>query len=189
MKLKLTIIGPRAIGKSTISKILAKELNLNYISSDIEIDKKFKDKGGIKAVFYAENKDELFEKAYELFEEVFSLKNFIFDLAGGSLNTKNSKEELLDFSIIKNNSIVIGLLPFKDDNKSIELLKTRERKREIWKHLSDEEISENTIKHYNKVKNRMIEEIDNIIYVENFSLEEIVKKIIKEIDKIIKITY
>jgi shikimate kinase len=177
--MRITLIGPRAVGKSTISKILAKKLNLKYISSDIEIDKKFKEQGGIKAVFYEENKDILFEKAYELFKNVFLQDDLVFDLAGGSLTTKDSEGKLMDFSIVKNNSIIIGLLPFKDDNESIDLLKKRERSREYWNHLTDVEILNKTIKHYKKVKNGIFENVNNIIYVGDLSTEEIVEKIIK----------
>ena len=45
---KITLTGPRSVGKTTISKLLAKRLNLKYISSDELGEKITKKHGGLK---------------------------------------------------------------------------------------------------------------------------------------------
>ena len=43
----ITITGPRSVGKSTISKIVAKKLNMRYVSSDKIGEKAIKKEGGL----------------------------------------------------------------------------------------------------------------------------------------------
>lgn len=175
----ITIIGPRSIGKTSVSKLLAKQLNYKYISSDEEIDKKFKQEGGINAIFEKDNKDSLFIRANQLFNEVFSQDNIIFDLAGGSLSVYDSNGNSLNPKTITNNSIAIGLLPFKDDQKSIQLLNKREKTRPHWQNLDEEELLENTKQHYIEVKKSLKNHIPTIYYIENKTPEEIINDLIK----------
>ena len=50
--MKITITGPRSVGKTTISKIVAKKLRLNYFSSDEIGEKHLKKEGVNKAINY-----------------------------------------------------------------------------------------------------------------------------------------
>ena len=163
--MRVVLIGPRSIGKSTNGKLLAKRLNLKYISSDDEMDLILKDLGGLKSAFNPENNDVFLERAIKFVYDVYKHDDFLLDLAGGSLYTENSKGEKIDFSLLMNQSIVIGLLPFEDDIKSIELLAKRERTRNHWSELSDNEIFEKTQKHDNKVKFALLKNLKILILI------------------------
>lgn len=45
--MKITITGPRSVGKSTIGRLVARKLKMKYISSDEIGDKALKKEGGL----------------------------------------------------------------------------------------------------------------------------------------------
>jgi len=82
--MKITITGPRSVGKSTVSKIIARKLKLKYIDGDAEIDKAVKDLGGLYHAMNDGRVNEILERAVTLINEFFEKDDFIFDLAGGA---------------------------------------------------------------------------------------------------------
>jgi len=48
--MKITITGPRSVGKTTISKLLADKIKISYYSSDEISEKEFARYGGLDAV-------------------------------------------------------------------------------------------------------------------------------------------
>lgn len=179
----ITIIGPRSVGKSTISKQLANKLKCKYVSSDDEMDKKCTDVGGIKGILKEKNRDLLFARAREIFDDVFSSNNIVFDLAGGTLSTTDSKGEVMDFTIVKQKSLIIGLIPFENKQQSVDLLFQREQKREHWKDLDKNILYNKTIKSLEEFEKNSPKTVDVFYYVGEKSSNQIVEDLIGIIKK------
>jgi shikimate kinase len=177
--MKLVITGPRSVGKSTISKIVAQKLDVQYISSDELGEKKLKKYGGLdKAIKSGKISEMIKEKGYDIILKNLKKDNFVFDLSGGSISSRRFPEASKEIrEAVKNSAIVIGLLPFKNKKKSVKLLVEREGKREHFKRLDKEELVKQTEKDFYKFPPLFKKFCDYIVYTENKSPEEIVGEI------------
>ena len=118
MKKKIILIGMMGSGKTTIGKILAKKLNLNFIDTDQVVEKKYN--LTIKKIF-----DEFGENFFRLKEEKIILKILqkktpsVIALGGGAfLNKKIRNIILKDFiSIWLNTKLEVIYKRCKNSNK------------------------------------------------------------------------
>ncbi|MEA3329526.1 MAG: shikimate kinase [Nanoarchaeota archaeon] len=185
--MKITITGPRSVGKTTISKIVAKKMNLKYISSDEIGNKKAKKQGGLdKVIKSGEIKKILRKKGYTLLQKSYKKNdNFVFDLSGGSVAYRDFPEASRALrKDVKESSIVIGLLPYKNNKKCIELLFSRELKRAHFKKISDADkkiLYEKTKKRYPWFPKLFKTFCNHIIYTENKTPKEVAKEILAKI--------
>jgi shikimate kinase len=181
--MRIVITGPRSVGKSTVTKLVSKKSGLKYISSDELGEKLTKKHGGLdKAIKAGIIKEIIKNKGYTALIKLFKKDNFVLDLSGGSVSSKKfpkASEELRD--VIKNSSIIIGLLPFKNKKKSIENLSKREEQRIHFKHLNYPEILKQTEEDYIKYPPLFKEFCNHIIYTEDKSPDEIGEEIIQKI--------
>ncbi len=181
--IRISISGPRSVGKTSVSKIISKKLNLDFYSSDEMMEKKTKSIGGLdKAIKSGKLGRELLESAPELAEEILKSEEFILDLSGGAI----SSEKYLDIaenilSLVKENSFLIGLLPFKNNKESFEFLFLREKERVHFKEMELGGLRKKVEKDYIKVKKKLLEVADNIFYLEGRSSEEASEEIINYI--------
>jgi len=134
--MKITITGPRSIGKSTVSKIVAKKLKLKYLSSDEIGEKALKKHGGLdKAIKLGEIGKFIKSSAYGLIRSAYKQrKSIVFDLSGGSITSrkfKHASKQVRETAM--QNSIIVGLLPSKNINCSVNFLFKRERERKHFK--------------------------------------------------------
>ena len=105
--------------------------------------------------------------------------NFIFDLAGGAVSsTKFPEASEKVRKIVKSKSIIIGLLPCKDKEKSIKHLFTRERRRAHFKEMNKHTLLEKTKKSYVKFPKIFKDICDVIIYTENRNPNSIAQEIV-----------
>ncbi|MEM4181890.1 MAG: shikimate kinase [Candidatus Pacearchaeota archaeon] len=182
--MKITITGPRSVGKTTVSKLLAKKLKLKYISSDEIGNKALKKEGGLdKAIKTGKISQIIEKKGYSLIEKVYKKeKNFVFDLSGGSFTSKKFKEASKKvMEIAKKRSLVVGLLPSKISLSSIIILFKRESKRKHFKNYNKFFMLYKTIKNYKRFPVVLKKNCDIIIYTENKTPEKIVEEIINKI--------
>jgi len=182
----ITITGPRSVGKSTVSKLLAKELKKKYISSDEIGDKALKKFGGLdNAIKSGDIKKELEKRGYGLIKEVYNKeKDFVFDLAGGAFSSKTFSE--ISFSVrklAKEKSFVIGLLPFRNSLKSILFLFRREKKREHFLKMNRLKLLRKTRKSYVRLLPLFKRDVDVLIYTRNMSPEKIVRELVEVLEK------
>ena len=179
----ITITGPRSVGKTTISKMLAKELKLKRISSDEIGEKALKKVGGLdKAIKNGTIKEFIRKKGYPSIIKQYINKNFIFDLSVGSFTSGEFKKASREVrSIAKKKSFVLGLLPFKNKKDSIDLLHKREIKRKHFKNTDKKKLLERTKKRYFEQSNILKENCDLIIYVQNNKPKKIINEISKKI--------
>ena len=75
----ITIAGSRSVGKSTISKLVARKLKLKYVSSDKIGDKAFKKEGGLdKAIKDGKIKELIKAHGYRLILDQYNNDNLEF---------------------------------------------------------------------------------------------------------------
>jgi len=175
----ITITGPRSVGKTTISKIVAKKLKLKYVSSDEIGNKYLKKEGGLdKATKSGKIKEVIKKEGYSLIIKEYTKDNFVFDLSGGSFAYNDfPKASAKVRNIAKANSTIIGLLPFKNKDKSIELLFKREKERPHLKKTDSKGLLSRTRKRYQNFPKIFKEFCNVIIYTENKTPKEIADKI------------
>jgi shikimate kinase len=124
--MRIFIIGPGGVGKSTSGKILAERLGYELIDLDIEfmnrvghIGSFIESSGYLK---YARKNSDLF---YSLLNS--SNENTVFVLSSGFLVHKNLDDLIFKHAnTLKNNGISILLLPSKDINETIEIIVNRQ---------------------------------------------------------------
>jgi len=112
VKKNLVLLGMMGVGKTTLGKIVAKKMNLKFIDTDENVEKKCEMK--ISEIF--EKKGEDFFRSEEAKEVLKSLKetNSIIALGGGAFINKEVRD------IILKNAISIWLnVKLKDLNKRI----------------------------------------------------------------------
>ncbi len=182
--MKITITGPRSVGKSTISKLLAERLDLGLISSDSLADEALQASGGLDKAIKSRGIDDFVRnESLELIKKVYDKNNdFVFDLARGAVSSgKFSEISEKVRKIVKEKSKVIGLLPFEDDEKSIKFLFDREKNREHFKEMDEKKLFDQTEEDYFKFLKVTGEICKKIVYVGGKSVGEITEEIIKKI--------
>lgn len=185
-EMRITITGPRSIGKTTISKQLAKKLKFEYISSDELTEKSLKKQGGLDKAIKSNTIEKFIKnESYNLIRKQYTKNNFIFDLAGGAVSSKKySKVSKKVREIARKNSIVIGLLPSRNINESVNFLFEREKNRKHFKKTNKKELFNETKKDYRKFPKLFNEFCNFVIYTKDKPPEEIIKEItIKLYDK------
>ena len=168
MKKNLVLLGMMAVGKSTIAKIVAKELNLKFIDTDKNIVKKT----SMTIMDIFEKKGENFFRKEEEKEVLKSLKknNCIIALGGGAFINKIIRERVLK------NAISIWL------DADIEILKDRIKKNNKRPLLMKENYYEKLKELYDKRK-KIYELADQKIECNNLAKKKIAEKIIELYEK------
>ena len=97
MKKNLVLLGMMGVGKSTLGKIVAKKLNLKFVDTDLNIEKKWSMK--IWEIF--QNMGENFFRIEEEKEVLECLKRnkTVLALGGGAFMNKNIRNSILKNSL------------------------------------------------------------------------------------------
>ena len=97
MKKNLVLLGMMGVGKSTLGKIVAKKLNLKFIDTDLNIEKKW----SMKVWEIFKNRGEKFFRIEEEKEVLECLKknNTVLALGGGAFMNKNIRSLILKNSL------------------------------------------------------------------------------------------
>jgi len=97
VKKNLVLLGMMGVGKSTLGKIVAKKLNLKFVDTDLNIEKKISMK--IAEIF--KNKGEIFFRIEEEKEAIECLKKngTVIALGGGAFMNKNIRNLILKNSL------------------------------------------------------------------------------------------
>ena len=97
MKKNLVLLGMMGVGKSAIGKIVAKKLNLKFVDTDLNIEKKYSMK--IWEIF--ENNGENFFRIEEekVVLECLKKKKIVLALGGGAFINKNIRSLILKNSL------------------------------------------------------------------------------------------
>ncbi|MBD3209048.1 hypothetical protein GF367_01355 [Candidatus Woesearchaeota archaeon] len=180
--MRITITGPRSVGKTTTAILLAEQLGYDYVSGDEVMDKELKPFGGLEKCMKDERDDIINNRILPCARKALQQEKTIFDQAGGALTVEenNIGEEFQQ--LLRTKTFVIGLLPSMNDEQAIGFLFQRERHRPHFHHVSDEELKAIVQKHYRKVKQAIHEVTKHIIYTARLNPQEVIdccKDIIK----------
>ena len=163
MKKNLVFLGMMGVGKSALGRIVAKKLNLEFVDTDLNIEKKYSMK--IRKIF--ENKGEKFFRLEEEKEVLECLKKnkMVIALGGGAFVNKNIRNS------ISRNSLSFWLdLNLKTINKRIKWNKRRP--------LLNQENAEEIIKKLYSERKNIYKLAKYKINCNNLTKEDIAKKII-----------
>jgi shikimate kinase len=183
--MNITIVGPRSVGKSTTSKLLAEKLEYEYIESDYLMNKKLKQYGGLKKVIQEKQVELIMNTSRNLILEAMTKNNLVFDLPGGAINSAwGNKLGICEKNIktIVENSLVFGFLPYKDSMKSIDFLYEREKERNHFKDLDKKELFEKVKRNYLELEPVIKDTSCHIIYVMKKTPEKIVDELLSKIN-------
>lgn len=175
------LVGPRSIGKSSITSKLANKLNFDFLNTDSYCEEKLKGNGFDGISDYVEkngwgNYPKLQLKYFKKLVRLFKKGNIIIDFGGGII--AGEVNETIEMSEIANNfCFIVLLIPYINKKQSIELLAKRERSREHWKGIEFSKIYHNTKCAYESRIPYLKKNANLIIYCEEKSVEEIVKEI------------
>ncbi|MFT7330116.1 MAG: shikimate kinase [Roseivirga sp.] len=137
--MKIVLLGYMASGKSVVGKVLAKQLNYEFIDLDAYIE--LNEKKTVSAIFYQKSEIYFRRKETEYLKEIFSEKeNFILSLGGGTpcygLNMeivlKNSQSFYLKTSL---NTLHSRLLKEKLNRPLVAYIEPLKLKEFIAKHI------------------------------------------------------
>jgi 8-oxo-dGTP pyrophosphatase MutT (NUDIX family) len=181
--MKITITGPRSVGKTTVSKNVAERLNLKYFSSDGIGEKHLRAEGGLdKAIKSGTIGKFIKDSTYGLIRDIYKKDNFIFDLSGGAFSSRKFEEASEKVrKTAEKNSLIIGLLPSEDLDESVNFLFEREKKRVHFKEMDKKELLEKVKKDYKKFPPLFKRFCKIIIYTEEKTPEEITQEILSKL--------
>ena len=179
--MRLTIIGPRSIGKTSVARILSKKLKLKHIESDKLIDRELKNYGGLEKCWREQKNRLIMQTGIKTCKKLASKDNIILDLAAGSITSKWEEINKKNIMLIKNNSIVIGLLPFPEEYKSEEILYKREIKRPHFNCIKKIKLKNKIKKDYRRIKKKLLRISDILIYTRSSNPESIANELKKKI--------
>jgi len=94
----LFLVGPMAVGKTTIGKMLARELHLQFIDSDQEIE----DKAGaeISWIFDVEGEPGFRDRESSVIDELTQRSGILLATGGGSILRKENRRKLQSRGIV-----------------------------------------------------------------------------------------
>lgn len=173
------------MGKTTITKVLAKKLKVQRFSSDEIGEEYFKEQEGLDKAIKSGIVDKSIKKeAYGFIRNILrsEQESFVFDLSGEAISSrKHPKANEKVRETAKKNSTVIGLLPSKDIEKSIKFLFEREKEREHFKEMGLKELFDKVNDSYGKFP-QILEDLCNfIVYVNDKSAEEVADEILEKL--------
>jgi len=135
---KIALIGMMGSGKTTISKLLSKKLNINFFDSDEIFVEEF---GEIKKYFAEFGEASFREKESAILKEISEKDNFVLSCGGGIIVTEANRDILFKGDIF---TIFLNTSPdeiFKrlQNNYSRPLLETEDKLKSINSILSSRE--------------------------------------------------
>ena len=173
LNMRIVLLGYMASGKSTIGKILAKELKLRFIDLDNYIETKFEKT--ISTIFKEEGEIFFRLQEHEAIKEIFkNTESFILSLGGGTPCYANNMDLISTFE----NTISIYI---KVSIKTIynRLLIEKEQRPLVAK-IAPEELHEFIAKHLFE-RSYFYEKATLKIYSDNYKAEEVVDEIKKSL--------
>lgn len=180
--MKITLVGPRSVGKSTLGKLLSQFLHLEYCESDASMEKELASYGGLNKVIQLKATHLIAERAMPILLKIFEKPSFVLDLAGGAV-TSTSYPEVSNqiLNLIKEQSLVVGILPCLEDDQAITFLFEREKRREHFKEKDHDALLEEVKKNYLKLKPILLANSRFVFYVLGKSPQNILDEILQRI--------
>ena len=113
----LFLVGPMAVGKTTIGRLLASELGLEFIDSDLEIERRAG--ANVAWIFDVEGEDQFRERECRAIDDVTRREGVLLATGGGSVLREENRRHL------SNRGVVV----FLDTNVETQLRRTEKDKK------------------------------------------------------------
>jgi len=125
---KIILIGPRSVGKTTVGKLLAKKLKVKYIDLDDIVDRKL---GGITEHIDKKGMESYRKKERIILKKLLAElpKKFVVSVGGGTIASQFIKISELNVKDLKRKGKLVYLCPADTRKESIKILRRREMKR------------------------------------------------------------
>ena len=165
---RIFLVGPMGVGKTTIGKMLAKELNLEFVDCDHEIE----DRSGaaVAWIFDVEGEAGFRQRESHMLEELTTRDNILLETGGGAVLLPENREYL-------NRGIVVHL-----DSK-VELLVRRtakDKKRPLLQNSNPEDVLERI----KTERDPLYREVSDVrVFVGDNSSRKAVNQIMRELSK------
>lgn len=173
--MKIVVTGPRSVGKSTASRLLAEVLQMPYLSSDRLLDKRLAASGGLNAVMKQDSSRQINEEGIAMVKEAMArTDDFVFDLAGGALGSPDTRDSILP---CLEGAFVVGLIPGENDEQSIALLIAREQQREHFQGTEEDQLRAKVEHDYRRLKGPLLARADRIVTTGGKCAQEIADEI------------
>ena len=89
---RIFIVGPMGVGKTTIGRILAKDLQLDFVDCDLEIEERCG--ASIAWIFDVEGEIGFRERETQILDELTSRKNVLLATGGGAVLNEENRDYL-----------------------------------------------------------------------------------------------
>lgn len=175
----ITIVGPRAAGKSTIGKALAKKTGYKFIEMDRLMDAELNGKS--LEYMFTKGTNEYMKVFHRILKGVlkqYKNKKIVIEGGYGQIHSENDESKHIAKTFQESSKIVL-IVPEKDIEASTDILFKRERKRKMWDHFNDVELRD-------KIRKDLLERISGMekiahetVHVEGRSQEEVSTEICK----------
>ena len=96
--IRIFIVGPMGVGKTTIGRILAKDLHLDFVDCDVEIEQRCG--ASIPWIFDVEGEAGFREREAQMLGELTVRQNIILATGGGAVLKKENREYLRERGIV-----------------------------------------------------------------------------------------
>ena len=126
---RIFLIGPMGVGKTTIGRILAKDLRLDFVDCDVEIEER--SGASIAWIFDVEGEEGFRERETQLLDELTARQNILIATGGGAVIKKKNREYLRDR----------GIVVFLDSSLDLLVKRTsRDKKRPLLQNANPKEV-------------------------------------------------
>ncbi|WP_082865394.1 MULTISPECIES: shikimate kinase AroK [unclassified Oleiphilus] len=166
----IVFVGPMGAGKTTIGKILAKELNFDFYDSDKEIERRTG--ANIPWIFDVEGEAGFRDRESQAIKDLSALKNVVLATGGGAMMRPENRE------CVNNTAFVVYL------NTSVEQQYKRTHKDKNRPLLQGDKDARQVLSDLYATRDPIYREVaDYVIDTDKKSMKGIVKDIISAIEK------
>lgn len=184
--MKVVVTGPRSVGKSSVSKALSRRLGFTYVSSDVLMEGLLDEYGGLDGAIQDGRRGLIQRVGLHVVKDVLSRHNVVFDLAGGSLKSSGGQSRAADVKALldSQNVRVIALLPFDDDQRSVEHLLRRERDRDHFEGWDAGQLRDKVSSDYSALKAVLPEVADDVVYTGTDGVDCVAERVVQRLDTV-----
>ena len=167
----LFLVGPMGVGKTTIGRLLAKELDLEFVDSDQEIERRAG--ANIAWIFDVEGEAQFRDRESAMIEELTKRSKVLVATGGGSILRSENRKKLISR----------GVVVFLDTSLELQIKRTEKDKK---RPLLQNDDPEGVLKKLKTERHSSYQEVSDIyVFVGQESSKHIVNSIIKKLETFI----
>lgn len=165
----LFLVGPMGVGKTTIGKLLAKELGLEFIDSDQEIERRAGT--NIAWIFDVEGEEQFRVRESAVIDDLTQRSNVLIATGGGSVLKSENRKHI----------VARGVVVFLDTSLELQIKRTEKDKK---RPLLQKDDPASVLKALKSERHALYEEVmDVYVFVGQESSKFIISSIIKQLEQ------